>query len=210
MYRLSYFTEEDTGKVLQFMRDNSFAIITGFGDGYPVATHVPLNIEVDESNISLTGHIMKNSDHHKAFAKNENVLVIFNGANCYISAGWYPNPVQASTWNYISVHAKGKIIFKDEAATKQIVENITNKYEGLNKASSFNNLPDEYVERLVKAIIGFTIKVENVENVFKLSQNHEQETRERIIKNLNQHGSDNERKIAEQMQQRINIPKRNR
>lgn len=110
----------------------------------------------------------------------------------------------------MTVHAKGKISFKDEQGTKNIVEAITNKYEPPGSAAAFNNLPDEYVNRLVKAIIGFTIEVESIDNVFKLSQNHEQETRQSIIKHLADIGSDDEKRIAQEMLNRIDIPKRNK
>ena len=209
MYKLKYFTEEDSEKVIAFMKEYSFATITGTGDEYPVATHVPLDIQQMDGKLFFTGHIMKNSDHHKAFVKNENVLVIFNGPHCHVSASWYPNPVQASTWNYMTVHAKGKISFSDEAQTKKIVEALTNKYEKPGSPAAFDKLPGEYVDRLVKAIVAFTIEVGSIDNVFKLSQNHEPETRISIIKNL-KNGSDDEKAIAAEMEQRINIPKQSR
>jgi transcriptional regulator len=150
---------------------------------------------------------MKNSDHHKAFLENENVLVIFPGPHCHVSASWYPNPVQASTWNYMTVHAKGKISFGDEAFTRKLVEDITNKYEKPESEASFNKLPAEYIDRLVKAIAGFTIEVDSIENVFKLSQNHDEETRQSIIEHLFKNGSDDEKKIAREMLKRIDMPK---
>ncbi len=207
MYKLPYFTEDDQQKVLEFIQQNSFAIITAAGENFPVATHVPLSVTINDDKILLTGHMMKNTDHHKVFEKNANVLVIFNGAHCYVSAGWYSNPKVASTWNYMAVHAKGKINFTDEKGTKIIIEDITNKYEGLESAAAFKNLSPDYVDRLVKAIIGFTIEVESIDNVFKLSQNHEPETKQSIIKNLNQNGSDDEKEIAKEMQSRIDTPK---
>jgi len=207
MYKLKYFTEEDNEKVLAFMKANSFAVITGIGDEYPVATHVPLDIIQREGKIFFTGHIMKNSDHHKAFLKNQNVLVIFNGPHCHVSASWYANPVQASTWNYMTAHAKGKISFGDEAQTKKIVEALTNKYENADRPAAFSNLSNEYVDRLVKAIISFTIEVESLDNVFKLSQNHDEVTRQSIIEHLCKNGSNDEKNIAAEMEQRIHIPK---
>jgi transcriptional regulator len=207
MYKLKYFTEEDNEKVLAFMKANSFAVVTGIGDKYPVATHVPLDIIQTEDKIFFTGHIMKNSDHHKGFLKNENVLVIFNGPHCHVSASWYANPVQASTWNYLTAHAKGKISFGDEVQTKKIVEELTNKYENENSPAAFSKLSNEYVDRLVKAIISFTINVESLNNVFKLSQNHDEVTRKNIIEHLCKKGSDDEKNIAVEMQQRIHIPK---
>lgn len=98
MYSLPYFTEKDSAKVLAFMQANPFALITGLGEQYPVATQIPLEIVVaDDGKIVLSGHLMKNTDHHKAFVNNNQVLVIFTGPHCYVSASWYNNPQSAST-----------------------------------------------------------------------------------------------------------------
>ena len=180
MYKLSYFTEKDPEKVFDFMKKNPFAIVSGVYNNFPVATHVPLEIKKIDDQLFLTGHIMKETDHYKAFLENQNVLVIFSGPHCYISASWYVQKNVASTWNYMDVHVKGKIKFTDEEGTKKIIENITDQYEKSDSAASFNNLPKDYVERLSKAIAGFTIEIESIENTFKLSQNHDEETKKQI------------------------------
>src|SRR5262249_47548738 len=148
----------DRAAVIAFIKENSFAIITGFDEQYPVATHIPLEMEIrEDGKIILSGHLMKNTDHHKAFIKNENVLAIFNGPHCYISASWYNMPAGASTWNYLTVHVKGKITFTDEAGTYNAIKALTDKYEGTATAASFASLSDDYVQRMIKAIVGFTI-----------------------------------------------------
>ncbi|MEP6927645.1 MAG: FMN-binding negative transcriptional regulator, partial [Ginsengibacter sp.] len=73
MYKLPYFIEENNEVVFDFMQKNSFAIITGMNENSPVATHVPLDIKKNDDKIIFTGHMMKNTDHHKAFLQNENV-----------------------------------------------------------------------------------------------------------------------------------------
>ena len=182
MYKLPYFFEKDNEKVIAIMKENSFAIITGFSENYPVATHIPLEIEVtDNKKIFLKGHLMKNTDHHKAFLKNNNVLVVFNGPHCYVSASWYNTPAIASTWNYITVHAKGKITFTDEEGTYNAVKEITNKYEETISPASFDKLTEEYVRQQIKAIIGFTIEVESMDNVFKLSQNQDEQSKNNLL-----------------------------
>lgn len=203
MYKLPYFTEENEEVVFDFMQKNSFAIITGCNQVFPVATHVPLDVKKKGDKIIFTGHMMKNTDHHKAFSQSENVLVIFTGPHCYVSASWYVKKEVASTWNYIDVHAHGTIKFTDEETTKKIIENLTNKYELPGSLAAFNKLPAEYVDRLVKAIIGFTIEVSTIENVFKLSQNHDVATRESIIENLlGRHDADSN-EIAMEMKKRF-------
>jgi transcriptional regulator len=147
--------------------------------------------------------MMKNTDRHKAFSQNENVLVIFTGPHCYVSASWYVKKESASTWNYIDVHAHGTIKFVSEGQTKKIIKNITNKYELPGSPAAFNKLPAEYVDRLVKAIIGFTIDISTIENVFKLSQNHDVGTRKSIIENLIDRGDDNSNAIAKEMKKRF-------
>jgi len=184
MYRHSYYTEQDEGIVFEFMQKNPFAIVTGILDGSPVATHIPLEIKKENGDLFLTGHIMKGTDHNKAFLQNENVLVIFTGPHCYVSASWYVTKNVASTWNYMDVHAKGKIKFTDDEGTKKIIENLTKQYEPHGSEAAFHKLPAEYVNRMSKAIIGFHIKVESLENVFKLSQNRDEVTKKQIIENL--------------------------
>ena len=200
MYKLPYFTEKNPEKVFEFMKKNPFAIITGVYNDFPVATHVPLEIKKIDEKIILTGHIMKATDHYKAFLENQNVLVIFSGPHCYVSASWYVKKNVASTWNYMDVHVKGKIQFTDEEGTKKIIENITDQYEKSDSAAAFNKLPKDYVERLSTAIAGFNIEVESIDNTFKLSQNHDPETRRQIIENLRKTGNDNSLQIANEME----------
>ncbi len=206
MYKLPYFTEEDQKKVIAFIKNNSFAVVTGFGDEFPVATQLPLNVELrDGDKIFLTGHLMKNTDHHKSFEKNKNVLVVFTGPHCYVSASWYGSPAGASTWNYITVHAKGKIHFTDEAGTYKAIRAITDKYEGTETIAAFDKLPDEYIQRLIKAIVGFEIEVSSIDNVFKLSQNHDELTRKNIITELMKRPDEDSKQIAAEMESRLTL-----
>lgn len=204
MYSIPYFREEDESKVIAFMQENSFAIIMGFDIAYPVATHVPLEISKQANGkIILSGHMMKKTDHQLAFEKNNNVLVIFNGPHCYVSASWYSNPQTASTWNYMTVHARGKIFFSDAEGTYEAVKNITEKYEGKESLAAFHQLPENYIAPMLRAIIGFTIEVEDMDNVFKLSQNRDEVSKRNIIEQLTKRGDENSVAIAKEMEKRI-------
>ena len=203
MYKFPYFTEEDTEKVITFMKENYFAVITGMGEQYPVATHIPLEILEVDGRLKFVGHLMKHTDHHNAFLKNEHVLVVFNGPHTHVSASWYMKPNVASTWNYMTVHAKGKIRFTDEAATYDAVKRLTERYEKPGSAAAFDQLPPEYITRLVKAIIAFEISVESFENVFKLSQNRDIETRKSIAAHLFQKDNEGAKRIAKEITDRL-------
>ena len=204
MYDISYFKEKEKAEIIAFMKENSFAIITGMGENFPVATQIPLEVEEKDGKLFLHGHIMKKTDHHLAFEKNNNVLVLFTGPHCYVSASWYNNPQTASTWNYMTVHAKGKIIFTDDDGTYEAVKSITNKYEGTATKAAFNNIPKEYVLPLIKAIVGFSIEIEKLENVFKLSQNKKQDEQLNIITQLRARNSNyDDLQIAGEIEKRL-------
>src|SRR5678809_442024 len=204
MYNLPYFKEEDQEVVLKFMRDHPFVFLTAVNEeNKPVATQVPVFIDEKEGKLFLTGHIMRNTDHHKAFEQNRNVLAVFTGPHVYVSGTWYSNPQQASTWNYMSVHVRGAIRFGNEEDLIAILKRITLHYENNNTASTtiFDNLPSEYTGRLMKAIVAFEVEITSIENVFKLSQNRDEKSFRNIMEKLNEQGSD-ARFIAEEMKKR--------
>jgi len=203
MYNLPYYREDDKTVLMEFMREHPFIFLTGSIDNIPVATQVPVFIDEKDGKLFLTGHIMKNTDHHKAFLQNPNVLAVFTGPHTYVSATWYSNPQQASTWNYMSVHAKGIIRFGDEKELIDILKRLTLHYENGNTASTtvFDNLPAEYTGRLIKAIVAFEIEVTSMDHVFKLSQDRDEKSYDNIIVELKKQGGD-AKEIGELMKKR--------
>ncbi len=204
MYNLPYFKEKNQEIVLDFIHKHPFAFIAGCDEkGKPVATQIPVFIEERDGKLYMTGHMMRQTDHHKAFEKNPNVLCVFTGPHTYVSASWYSNPHEASTWNYMSVHVKGQLQFLDEQGLIEVLKKTTLHFENGNTDSPtvFNNLSEEYTSRLMKAIIAFEIEVEEIENVFKLSQNRGKESYDNIIEKLETQDADG-KDIAYEMKKR--------
>lgn len=95
MYNLSHFKEPDHAVVMQFVREHPFAFLAGSDAGHrPVVTQVPVFIDETDGKLYLSGHIMKNTDHHNAFLQNANVLAVFTGPHSFVSASWYENKQQ--------------------------------------------------------------------------------------------------------------------
>ena len=187
MYKLPYYHEEDEEIVKQFVRDNPFAFLSGVNaNNEPVATQIPMFIDERDGKFFLSGHIMRNTDHHKAFEQNPNVLTVFTGPHTYVSATWYDNPYQASTWNFMSVHAKGTIRFGNDEELIAILKRLTLHYENNNSSSPtiYDNLPVENTARLMKAIVAFEIEFTSLEHVFKLSQDRDEKSYDNIVSRL--------------------------
>jgi len=204
MYNLAYFKEEDKQVLLQFLYDYPFAFLTGsFNNGKQVATQIPMLVEERDGKLILHGHIMRKTDHHKAFLENQQALVVFTGPSTYVSASWYSNPHMGSTWNYMSVHLRGNIRWVGEQELRSLLDQLTLRFENNNLTSPtyFNNLSDDYIKHMLPAIEAFEIEVEEIENVFKLSQNRDEKSYLNIIGQLEKQGPDSSR-IAAEMKKR--------
>lgn len=203
MYNLPHFKEHNAEVVMEFMKQHPFAMVIGVNEfNHPVATQIPFLIKEKNGDLFLQAHMMKQTDHHKAFEKNKNVLVVFSGAHAYVSASLYENKQQASTWNYLAVHVKGELNFLDEEELLLMLKELTAHYENNETSPSlYKHLPSDYVNRLSKAIVAFEIKVTSIDHVFKLSQNKDEKSYQNIMDAFNKGNSD-EQSIATEMSKR--------
>ncbi len=186
MYNISYFKANNHEEIIAFMHANPFVTICGVdANGLPVATHIPILIKQEADKIILSGHIMRKQDHSNAFEINNNVLVIFSAPSAFVSASWYKEKGIASTWNYQTVHAIGKMEMKDDAHLYQLLTDLTMHFEkDPNAPTQVKNLDPEYVQQNMKAIVSFDIEVTELKNVFKLSQNRDEDSHQNIQKEL--------------------------
>jgi transcriptional regulator len=204
MYNFSYFKEKDRQKILDFIEANPFAFLTGSNAaGKQVATQIPVLFEERNGDLFLQGHIMRNTDHHKAFNENPNALIVFTGPSTYVSASWYSNPQIGSTWNYMSVHISGEMKYMSDDELVNFMRKFTLKFEKGNTSSQtiYDNLPDTFLSKMMPAITGFEIKADKIDNVFKLSQNRDEKSYLNIISKLEEQGG-NSALIAAEMKQR--------
>jgi transcriptional regulator len=206
MYQMPYFTETDQKEVLHFMQNHPFATLIGNCDGISVATQVPVMVAEKDGEIIIRGHIMRHTDHYLAFEKNPEALVLFTGAHCYVSASWYSERGHGSTWNYMTVHARGKMEILGETETISILRELTHMYEDeQERPELLEDMRPEYVHAMAKAVAGFEIIVRSLYPIFKLSQNKDDESYGNIVKRLDAMGDANAPEIAEEMKKRRNV-----
>ncbi|MBT9483656.1 FMN-binding negative transcriptional regulator [Sediminibacterium sp.] len=205
MYLTNHFSTAEQADILAFMESNSFATICGIGvDGFPVATHVPVMIDLRGNHFFLQAHIMRKQAHTIAFENNKNVLAVFHGPHSYVSAQHYEPQNTASTWNYSAVHATGIIHFLGDDALYIMLKSLTAKYEkDAASPSQFKHMTEEYIQSNMKAIVAFEIEVTQLQHVFKWSQNKPINIQKNIIQTL-ANGSTEEQLAAEEMKLRLN------
>lgn len=203
MYPIPAFQEKNKDEIISFIHAHPFATLIGVGeDMRPVATQIPVLLKERAGDFFLQGHFMKQTDHHKAFLQNPEALVLFTGPHTYVSASWYENKQQASTWNYMTVHARGTIELLDATALPGMLEELTSHFEqNPSSPSLYKELPEDYISRLSKAIVAFEIKLLQTDAVFKLSQNRDEQSFDNIVTKLST-GNWEAKAVAEEMSKR--------
>lgn len=182
---------EDIEEIKDFLRQNAFGILISQVDGKPWATHIPLELEVNENGKDiLVGHIAKANPQSKVFTKDEEVLCVFNGSHAYISSSWYKEE-EVPTWNYIAVHVYGKLKILDEDAVMASLHRLVDKYEAHSKQPVSLQSMSATTLKQVRGIVGFQIEISDIQGKYKLSQNrkHDQPKIIQELQNRNDPGS---------------------
>ena len=187
MYNIPHFKAKDHQEVIDFMQANPFVTICGVdANGFPVAGQIPVLIKQENDKLFISGHFMRKQDHTNAFELNNNALVIFSAPSAFVSASWYSIKEAASTWNYQTVHAVGKMEMKGEDHLYNLLSELTAHFEkDPNAPTQVKNLDPIYMKENMAAIISFDIEVIELKHVFKLSQNRDDVSHENIKKELN-------------------------
>ncbi|CAM3942316.1 FMN-binding negative transcriptional regulator [Alicyclobacillus pomorum] len=189
----------DQDEVLAFLRENPFAVVVSCVGEQPIATHVPLELEVREQQWVLTGHMAQANPQWKTFQTSPTVLAIFQGSHTYISSSWYGH-VNVPTWNYVAVHVTGRVRLLDEERLRETLAAMVNRYESHRPAgTTWDTLPLEYLDKQLKAIVGFEILVESVQASKKMSQNRNDQDFQSIVSHLDESHEPGDRAVSDIM-----------
>ena len=173
MFIPNNYKNEDIKEIKDFLRSNSFGILVNQVDGKPWATHIPLELDSDSAgNDILVGHMARANPQWSHFDKDKQVLCIFNGPHSYVSSSWYREE-EVPTWNYIAVHVYGSIKILDEEAVLTSLHKLVDKYEQNSKEPISLHDMSPKTMRQTKGIVGFQIKIDDIQATYKLSQGRE-------------------------------------
>lgn len=197
MYIPKYYREEDRDNILAFLRQNNFPALVSFDGEKPVATHTPTEVVEDErGGLTIYGHLSRANPQWKTFGQHE-VLLIFQGAHTYISPRWY-NHINVPTWNYMMIHVYGNVRLVQEGELSAFLSRLVHAHEA-NTSYSLEGLPQEFVDKEMKGVVGFAVEVTRIDAGYKLSQNRNDEDHENIVRELEKRGDADSGKIAKAM-----------
>ncbi len=203
MYIPASHAESDLARLHEFMRRNSFATLVSRNEAGMVASHLPLLLDLDAGPSDvLFGHMARANPQWRDIAGE--VLAIFHGPHVYVSPTWYESAATVPTWNYVAVHAYGTAhVVEDRDAVLGILRRSVEYFESPRPEPWAFAETAPYVDKLIRSIVGFRIEIHRLEGKWKLSQNHPEERRRRVIDALEEQPDDHSRQIAAMMREAL-------
>lgn len=203
MHPSPQFHHADLADARNFIASHPFATLCRNGEDGPLIALAPL---VQNGETALIGHIAKANDFFDRHSDGSiPVMVLFRGADAYVSASYYPSKRETAkvvpTWNYEAVEVRGELRFNPNPTqmTDYLSPLIAHSESPLPEPWSITDAPPDYIAKLSHAIVGFDIEITSVRFVRKLSQDKSDADRAGVIDGIETFGSAQERPIASLM-----------
>lgn len=199
MYIPKYSAVEDLNFIRDFIKAHSFGTLITNSDSGMNANHYPFLMSVEEDTTYLWTHLARSNPQWKTL-ENE-CLITFTGPHAYMSPTYYVEKLNVPTWSYTAVHARciGEVV-SDNTLERELMKSLVTYYEEQNQTNWDYNLPEEFHEKLLKAIVWIKFKVIDLDGKFKLSQNRNELDYKNILSKLKENNSDNIQELLNYMQ----------
>jgi transcriptional regulator len=184
MYNPPQFREERPDILHQAIREIAFATLVAQGQNGLVANHLPFLLDAERG--VLRGHVARANPLWKDARSDEEALVIFLGPDAYITPSWYATKAETGkvvpTWNYLTVHAHGRLeFFDDTQRLRALVTDLTDRHEGERaRPWAVSDAPAGYIDTMLRGIVGVELKITRLEGKWKMSQNRDAADRDGV------------------------------
>ncbi|WP_367394364.1 FMN-binding negative transcriptional regulator [Pseudomonas sp. X4] len=182
MYNSKPHQEHDLGRLHQHMLDTRLAILVSKGEQGLLATHLPVLVDIAEGEFgTVYAHLARGNPQWHDLKQGGEALLVFPGADAYVSPGYYPskadNPKVVPTWNYLAVHAYGPAeVIHDAEPLLAIVSRLTEHHEqGRSEPWNVTDAPRDYLDGMLRAIVGIRLPIARLQGARKLSQNRSEQ-----------------------------------
>ncbi len=204
MYLPKHFEQTDAEAMARLLSAHPLATLAWNSADGLTAEHLPLlwdRGQADGTLGTLRGHVARaNAVWRKAAGST--VLAAFQGPQAYITPSWYPSKAATAkvvpTWNYAVVHARGKLrITEDAAWLRALVGRLTDAHEASQAHRwQLGDAPADYIEQMLRAIVGIEIEITSLQGKWKVSQNRSAADRAGVAAGLGTLTGDDARAMA--------------
>ena len=197
MYLPDHFAETRSPALQQLIAEHPLGMLVTHGSDGLDADHIPFEFDPAAGACGvLSAHVARANPLWQRCPTGTPVLVVFRGVDGYISPSWYPSKHethrQVPTWNYTAVHAHGTLTIRDdERFVRGLVARLTRRHEaGESVPWKMGDSAPEYIDSMVRNIVGIEVAVTRLVGKAKLSQNKEPRDRRGAADALQARGAD--------------------
>jgi transcriptional regulator len=180
MYIPTHFAETRPEELHRIMREHPLGMLVNHGSAGLDADHVPFELDAGAGpQGTLIAHVARANTLWQRCPSGTPVMVVFRGAEAYISPNWYPSKHethrQVPTWNYEVVHAHGTLtVHDDERFVRRVLAQLTKRHEAAEtKPWKMGDSEPEFINQMLRNIVGIEIAITSLVGKVKLSQNRE-------------------------------------
>lgn len=180
MYIPAHFNESRPEQLHELIAQHPLGILIAHGKSGLSANHLPFMLHPKEGEQGvLHCHVARNNPVWQDIDNGDEVMVIFRAGDAYISPQWFPSKhethKQVPSWNYIVAHAYGRVTIRDEERyVRGAVARLTRIHEASQPVPwKMTDGPKDYIDAMLKAIVGIEIEITRLIGKTKLSQNKE-------------------------------------
>jgi transcriptional regulator len=209
VYLPDLFRVDDVAQMHALMRARPFAALVSAGALGLYASHLPTVLKPEGPYGLIECHLARANPHCKELAEVGEALMIFQGAEGYVTPNWYPSKAQTGkvvpTWNYAVVHAYGRLeVMNDAEWLRRHVSELTAQQEkGESKPWAVTDAPKTFVDAMLRGIVGFRFAIARLEGKWKMSQNREMPDRAGVVEGLKMRNEGDDGEIAKLVSRHI-------
>jgi transcriptional regulator len=202
MYRPDHFNVDDVPRMHALMRANPFATLVSAGAAGLVASHLPTVLKDEGTCGAIECHVARPNPHWKDLGGGE-ALMIFQGAQGYITPNWYPSKAEGGkvvpTWNYAAVHAYGRVEIRQDAdwLLRHVTELTAQQERDETPPWAPSDAPPAFIQSMLRGIVGLHFVIARLEGKWKMSQNRGAEDRAGVVQGLERRGRADDRAMAD-------------
>jgi len=209
MYRPDHFRVDDLPQMHALMRERPLAALVSAGPEGLYASHVPTVLKDDGPYGVIEFHLARANPHWKHLAEASEALMIFQGAEGYITPNWYPSKAEhqkvVPTWNYAVVHAYGRPqVVQDKDQLRRHVADLTAQQERDELTPwALTDAPETFIEAMLRGIVGFRLAITRLEGKWKMSQNRQLKDRDGVVRGLRKRAAGDDLETAEMVSRHV-------
>jgi transcriptional regulator len=196
MYIPTQFRESDVPTIHEAIRASGLATLVTTGPDGLLATPLPLLLDAEEGQYgALLGHVARANPQWQRSAPDADGLAMFQGVDAYVTPSFYATKRESGkvvpTWNYVAVHAYGRVEFIDDAAwLRGLVTRLTQRHEGTReKPWAVSDAPEDFIRSQLKGIVGVRMVISRLEGKWKMSQNRNAADRAGVVEGFTAEGN---------------------